>query len=198
MGFVRRSAFRTKGLVYQGAFEFYDQRVPGGTKAVFASLEPDLRDFVTQPIIAGGWYDVLPLVPLSAAAAGLAATPHPRLVRENARWLARRDIHGVYRFLLRLASPEMVAARLPRVAIQYFDFGGASGELEGPGLFRARQTKVPAPLADWLLWCVEGFVPVALETAGAKQVTVRSLGTEPDGTRAGVVMMTMAYEIRWA
>ena len=71
------------------------------------------------------------------------------LIREAARWQAKRDIGGVFKLILKLASPELVARALPRASMQYFEFGAARGELLGRGRLRAVQTGVPLPLVPW-------------------------------------------------
>ena len=185
-----------KGLVYRGAQEFLETRVPGGRGLLLEALrEASLRAFVSQPFVTGGWYDVLPIVPMSRAAAQVAGTPHLQYVRENAAWLARRDIHGVYRALLKLASVELVVSRLPRASIQYFDFGTAAGKLHGPADYHATQHGVPEPIATWLIACVEGFVPVALKTAGARTVEVERRSIVRVGT--GTATVDITYSIRW-
>jgi hypothetical protein len=108
-----------------------------------------------------------------ARAAGL---DHRDQVIENARWMARRDIHGVYRLPLKLAAPERVAIKLPRVSMQYFSFGEAAGWLVGERAMEATQRGVPEALARWMIWAVEGFAPVALASAGARGARPRQVG----------------------
>jgi hypothetical protein len=185
----------TKGLVFHGARDFYDLFVPGGGSAVAACAaraNPELGSFFSAPKLAGGWYDVMPIVPLSRAASELLAVPHAQLVRDNAAWLARRDLHGVYRFLLRLASIESVAMRLPALSMRYFDFGGADGRMIGPNVMESSRFGIPAALVDWFQWAVEGFTPVALTLAGARQVKV--LTAPPP--RAGAIV-TLRFRISW-
>ncbi len=191
------ATFRVKGLVYQGAREFYATAVIGGLDAVHAELRhPGLEAFWAQHFVPGGWYDILPIVEISRSAAHAAGVPHLRFVRDNAAWVARRDIGGVYRALLKLASPSLVATRLPRAALQYFDFGSAEGNVTGNTL-RAWQRGVPEPLGRWLIACVEGFAPVALGAAGAQNVVVRAELPESAGEDRGQRVVNLAYEIRW-
>lgn len=208
------SSFRCKGLVYQGAKRFYDQRVPGGAKQV-GSLVTDeaLRVFWDQSFVAGGWYDALPIVELSRIAAHAAGVPHTQLVKESARNVAERDVNGVYKVLLKLASPELVVKRLPRAALQYFDFGTTREEqLEGKS-FTALQSGIPEIMGAWMSTCIAGFAPVALELAGAKNVRVRSValparsrgdggeggegGDGGDGAAGGVNMVDLRVTILW-
>lgn len=191
------SAFRCKGLVYQGAKRFYDARVPGGAKHVAGLITDEaLRVFWEQPFLAGGWYDALPIVELSRVAAHAAGVPHTQLVKESARNVAERDVNGVYKVLLKLASPELVVKRLPRAALQYFDFGTTRDEqLEGKS-YTAVQAGVPEILGSWMSTCFAGFAPVALELAGGRNVRVRSVAS-PARPRDGLDMVDLRVTILW-
>lgn len=194
----RGSPFHAKGLVYQGARDYFERQVPGGAAAVARSLAPPLARFFTeQPFVAGGWYDVMPIVAISAAAASVAGLSHATLVRQNAAWLAHRDVNGVYRALLRVARPEAVAARLPRASMQYFNFGSAEGEQVGAGHYESTRTGIPQGLASWMTWCVEGFTPVALGYAGARNVTVEALPAFGDGDVLGHRTTRVTFHIHW-
>ena len=123
----RPKAFRAKGLVYLGAREYYNEVVPGGAAAVRAAIadtgDRALSAFFEQHFVASGWYDILPVATISAFAARLRGIPHAQQVRENSAWLAKRDLRGVYRILVSMSSVAMVAMRLPRLSMRYFDFG---------------------------------------------------------------------------
>jgi hypothetical protein len=45
------------------------------------------------------------------------------------RHQATLDIQGVYRMLLKLTSPKLVAVRLPKMMSKYFDFGTTRRDL---------------------------------------------------------------------
>jgi hypothetical protein len=170
-----QSPFRVKGLVYGAARECYDQTIRGGSDVVAAMIESaPLRAFFEQTFLPGAWYDALPMVRISAVAARAAGRMHAALVRGNAAWVAARDVRGVYKFLLQLASPEMVALRLGRVSMQYFDFGGAEGKMIKDKVLESHRFGIPAPMAQWFIHAAEGFTPVALELTGARDVRVRS------------------------
>ncbi len=192
------SPFHCKGLVYQGAKAYYEKRIPGGTKEMRSWMtDPALFTFWDRDFLAGAWYDALPIVELSRAAAHAAGVPHLILVKENARAVAERDIHGVYKVLLRLASPELVVKRLPRAALQYFDFGEVRDEqLEGKS-FTATQFGIPEHMSAWMSACIQAFSPVALETAGAKNVRVRTTVSPVVGQREGVDLVEIRIQMTW-
>lgn len=194
-----RSPFQTKGLVYQGAKDFYSSRVPGGLEAVFSQIDlAELRAFFQQPFNANDRYDVMPIIPISAAAARTAGISHELLVTENARWLAQRDVNGVFRLFLKLTSPRMVASMLPKASMQYFHFGSARGLLVGEHQLDAYQSGIPILMAPWMVWVVRGFAPVALELAGAQQISVTQPNPpETEGTVQGYEVCKMAWRITW-
>ena len=194
------SPFNTKGLVYVGAKDYYQAHVPGGLPAVCQAIEdPDLRAFFQQEFVSHRKYDILPLVPISAAAAAAVGVSSSELVRANARWLAERDIHGIYSIFLKLSSPRLVAPMLPKASLQYFSFGTAKGEMEDSHCLLAYQSGLPVLLAPWMMWAVSGFAPVALEMAGAKQVTVRQHGGLTDErTFHGHPICKLTWRIQWA
>jgi hypothetical protein len=195
------SPFHAKGLVYGGAREYWGQRVPGGIEALRNALgatgDASLARFLDTPFTPSGWYDALPVVPLSAVAARLVGVPQAQLVRENAAWLAERDLNGVYRVILMMASVEMVAMRLGKLSMQYFDFGRAETVRVRDRVVESRRFGIPAPLAPWFIFAADGFVPVALKLAGAKSVRLRHGSPLPEGLLHGAPAVQIRFEIQW-
>jgi hypothetical protein len=197
IGSADEPPFRAKGLVFLGAREFYAESVRGGPDAVRAQLEPTIAAFFEQKFLSGGWYDVMPILPISAAAARVANRPVSQLIRKNAEWLANRDLRGIYRFIVSMASVEMVVERLPDLSLRYFGFGHADGKVTASNTFESNRYGIPAPLEEWFAHATAGFVPVALGCAGAKNVRVRALGHAPDGEAHGVKLVRSTYQISW-
>jgi hypothetical protein len=197
---ARAAPFKAKGLVFQGALAFYDQNVPGGSAEVLKTLaktQPSAEEFFAQSFVAGGWYDVTPIVPLSQAAAHVAGMAQQRLIRDNAAWLARRDLNGVYKAVLSLASPEVVAKRLPGLSLRYFDFGGTDEVTSTAKSLSAVRTGIPHSLADWFMHCMEGFVPVALALAGAVDVRVRCTQLAERGAATDGAIVSFKIDVSW-
>jgi hypothetical protein len=194
---VGHSPFRSRGLLYQGARDYIEQVVPGGNRAVEAALPADIATFFRQMFTPTLMFDALPIMPISATAAKLTNKPHLDFVRDNARWLAERDIRGIHKLLLGVLSPGMVAVRLPRAAIRYFDFGQSEAQMIGPTRCEAKQKALPAFLGDWFAACVDGFVTVALTKAGARQPRVTSTSAF-DGTATDARgQMTLTFDFSW-
>jgi hypothetical protein len=192
------SPFRMKGHVYRGVLEHLDTMVPGGSYAVRGELrDSDVRVFFEQSFLPSGWYDILPSQPLIVTSARLAGIPFLQLARQVARAQAHRDINGIYRFVLKLSSPEMVIRRMSRATAQYFDFGTTELKALQPGHATLERTGVPAPMVGFYCGLTEGFVVVALEVTGAKDVRVRPSRPVRDGERSGVETMTIPFDVRW-
>jgi hypothetical protein len=193
------SPFRCRGNIYLGGCEFYDHAVPGGHQAVAAALPPPLAQFFGQRFLESAWYDILPIVAISEAAASLRGKPYEDTVRDNARFVATRDLHGVLKqLLIKIASAEMVAMRLPRASLRYFDFGEADAQMLGPGQARSHQTGIPRQLGAWFLLCVEGFCEVAMGEAGVKDLRVHAHSLRSEGSRFGVETVTLTVDFTWS
>src|SRR5262245_41713408 len=117
------SPFHVKGLAYRHMLDYVDREVSGGRAAVIAELADDkMQTFMSQTFLPGTWYDTLPTALFFQTAARLARQPLLELTRKMAREAASKDINGIHRFMLKMASPELVMERIPRAAKQYFDF----------------------------------------------------------------------------
>jgi len=187
-----------KGHVYRSLLDHIRTLIPSGLDAVLPSLPTeDVRTFFQQSFLHSAWYDVLPMLPLNTAVGRVAGLTMTQVVREASRAQALRDVNGVYRFVLKLASPELVVERLPRATKNYFDFG--STEIDGrmPGQATLLRTGVPACLLPWYCAVTEGFVAVPLELAGAKDVRVRPARAESDGTKLGVETLKVPFQLQW-
>jgi hypothetical protein len=148
-------------------------------------------------IVAGGWYPVLPVLASAVAAARLRKMPVAQHVRENAVWVAQRDLRGVYKIILSVASVEAVAMRLGGLSMRYFDFGTADTRKVGPAAIVSDRAGIPAPLGTWFIWCAEAFIPVALQLAGARSVSVHATSPRPDSVVHGMPTVKLTFEIAW-
>ncbi len=192
------SPFRTKGNVYRALLESADARVPGGRDAVLARIDdPALAKFFAQPFLAASTYDVLPLVPFGMLGAKIAGVAYPEFVRGGAAFTAKRDMRGIYKVLLKLASPSAVVQRLPRILIQYFDFGKIEGRFTSERAYEATATGIPQPLVVWLMNVAYGFIPVVLESAGARDVAVVIKPSEPEREVQGIPLVRSAFVVTW-
>jgi hypothetical protein len=191
--------FRAKGTVYLGLLDSTNHRCPGGVDRVLENLEsPEVRRFFEQRFLASSRYDIFPFLPFSRTAARLAGMPFLLYAKEGARFQAVRDTQGVYRFLLKLASPRLVAERLPRTFMQYFDFGTVEGRSLGEREFEVVGRGIPEPIAEWLITVIEGFVPVAMQLAGARAIATRVDPPVREGSLHGVPLVSSRLHLRWS
>jgi hypothetical protein len=194
------SPFRAKGTAYRGLIASLDSRVPGGSAAVFERLkDPDTKAFFAQTFLAGSTYDVLPLLEASMLAAKVAGQAWFPFVRGGAKFQADRDLNGVYKVMLRLASPRLVVERLPRVLVQYFNFGSVAGEFSAASKTRyeASAHGIPKPVAPWLATIAEGFIPVVMSAAGAMKTSVLVHPFERESSVQGMDVCTARFSITW-
>jgi hypothetical protein len=190
------SPFRLKGIAYRGHIEYANQFVPGGANAVNAAFRnPALRPFFEQPFLAASWYDALPILSAWQVCARVLNQPAIEFLKVRTRHQAQQDINGVYRLILKLASAETVALRIPRVVGKYFDFGTSDAEVIRPGLVRLSQTGIPMLMAPWFTIVADTYLQVALEIAGATGVHVRRRPMEPSGHAHGLAVGAIAAEV---
>jgi hypothetical protein len=191
------SPFHVKGVAYLGHVDYAEKHIPGGAQVVAAAMhDTALREFLEQKFLAASWYDVFPMVPVWYACAKLLHQNPTDFLRERMRYQAASDIHGVYRFLLKLASAKAIALRLPRVMQQYFDFGVSESRVVGPGLVRAKVSGVPEPIVPWFRLAGETYTAIALELAGIAFVQVRRLPISPAGEAHGVRLVSLGFDIQ--
>lgn len=193
-----QSPYGIKGVAYRGHVEYCERFVPGGHAAVLAALgRPDLDAFFAQAFLASTRYDVFPLALIGLGAARVTGVGFLDFVRERSRWQANEDVHGVYRWLLRLTSPEMIAARLPRLIAQYFDFGDAAIDVVEKGHLRTIRRGLPRPLAEWYAAVSMSYLEVLIGLAGGQGVhcTVGEITLE--GRAHGIDVVSMEMEAWW-
>lgn len=192
------SPFRTKGLLYMGTQTFFAEHLRGGVDELYGDIEePELRAFISQRFLTSGWYDVLPVPALIAYEARALRMALPQYLRHRTKWQAERDIKTVHRWVLRLASPAMVATRLPRVMMQTFDFVECDVTRPGATEVAVQMGGVPAVLEEWLTNALSVYAETALKLAGAHGVETNMTASTPTARRAGVEVSRMSLHIHW-
>src|SRR5262249_31940590 len=92
------SPFHIKGLAYRGIVRGAAAMLPGGLDARCDAIEDvRVRDFLRQPFLAGTLYDLLPIVPTTAAIATLLGATFEGIVRAGTMQQVRYDSEHVYR-----------------------------------------------------------------------------------------------------
>ena len=194
-----RSPFRANGIVFRAAMAYASKRTPGGPSALRPSLAPADADYLAQIFLPGTMYDLAPLVRLAIAAAALEGVTVADFTRARARESADMDIRGIYRLMLKVTSPQTLAARLPWAFNRYFAPTRAEINHLESGRLTAILHAVPAPMAGWYVSSTEGFVGRALELAGASPPAVRFTwaSARAEGAEQGVPLVTLPFAVAW-
>ncbi|NUP13139.1 MAG: hypothetical protein HOW73_44430 [Polyangiaceae bacterium] len=193
------SPFRVKGVLYQGTQAFFNDNLQAGIGALVAEIaSPELRDFITQPFLASGWYDALPVPALVAYEARALRMTVNDYSLYRTRYQARRDLGGVYAWVLRIARPQDVALRLPAVMVRMFDFAKCDVACVQDGTLETIFRGIPAPLEPWLRNGLLIYAQTALKLAGAKTVELEQMNAPVEGERAGVPLVMMHVRLRWS
>lgn len=192
------SPFRAKGVLYLGTRTFFEAHHERGIEAVAEQLpEGRLRAFLRQSFLAGGQYEVLVVPALIAAEARAMQRPVDQYLLERTRWQAEKDIHGVYRLLLKLTSPETVVMRMPKLVTQMFNFGITRSTLTGPTSADMEAQGIPAALVPWLTIAFEVYIETAVRLAGARACTLATTKPLVEPSREGFPMRTIRVRLEW-
>jgi hypothetical protein len=112
--------------------------------------------------------------------------------------MAEADLSGLYRTLLRVVSPGLLAPKLPKIQAQYLNFGSLTVTETGQKHCEVVRHGHPSLLVHWYVAVVHGFLPCVLECAGAKDVRVRWSAPEHERRdAAGFEEVALRFMIHW-
>lgn len=192
------SPFRVKGVLYQGTQAFFEQNSQRGMESLLSEIEqPELRAFIQQRFLPSGWYDVLPVPALIACEARALRMGVPEYLLHRTRYQAKRDLGGVYGWVLRLATPGLVATRLPKIMSQMFDFVRVDTVREEGNHVEVRFHGIPATLLEWLHNALLVYSETALKLAGARTVEISVPRAAPGAEVEGIPTITMSMRLSW-
>ncbi len=197
-GKLLESPFRVKGTLYLGTKSFFEKNVPGGVEALRVALGPGpLLEFFDQKFLTSSWYEVLNVPRLIAAEARAMRLSERQYLRHRTQFQAEQDIGGVFRFLLKVASPELLVPRLPKVMTQMFNFGKPVVEPLGPRAYRLRLEGIPSALGAWLHTALEIYVEQAVLATGGRNPLVAMQRPEVLGTQGGFPLIALEMRVSW-
>jgi hypothetical protein len=192
------SPFRVKGVLYQGTQQFFQEHLHGGLEALVADIrEPELQAFLAQKFLPSGWYDVMPVPALIAYESRALRMSLREYLAHRTRFQARRDLSGVYAWLLRLATPGLVASQLPKIMSQMFDFVRPESRRTEDHSVEMHFHGIPAVLEEWLHTVTEVYAETAMKLAGARSVSVSASSLSADREHAGVRVVTLSTTVGW-
>jgi hypothetical protein len=149
-------------------------------RRLLAELSADDAE-VWATFVATEWLEVELATRLLTAAAGVLFESDPTPVRTLGRAMAEEQLTGVYRFVVRLASPQLVLSQASRLWARYHDSGVASVEWPVPGAARATlHVHGYGALPERQRENIAGYAARALELGGAENVRVTRGGSPAD------------------
>jgi serine/threonine protein kinase len=192
------SPFHIKGLAYRGIVRAAAAMLPGGLEGLCDAIEDvRVREFLRQPFLAGSLYDLLPIMPTTAAIATLAGATFEGIVRTGTMQQVRYDAGHVYRLMFDGATVEDMPSRIPRFNARYLDFGRSEVTRTGPNTFLSRYVGAPAYAAAWQGAMMAAYTEEAARLAGANGVEVVLRTPTPSGHLQGFPLVDHALELHW-
>jgi hypothetical protein len=191
-----KSPFHIRGTGYLGHLDWVDSEFPGGRAAFLALLSPPMRAFFAQTFLAISMFDFLPLASAGRVCARALGMNFVDFIEMRGRHQAQLDIGGVYRMLLKMTSPRLVAMKLPSVMSKYFDFGAVRIVSDEARCVRFEMESVPHILVDWFFGCYTGYVEVVLGAAGGHIPTL-DIETAPAPDLKGFAACKLVGSVRW-
>jgi hypothetical protein len=191
-----QSPFHVRGSAYLGVREHADTKLAGGMATLVRALpEGPHRAFASQSFTPEGWYDALPIRPITELLAKLEGRDWEASVRERAEQLAARELGLLGRVRI-LGGPDKVIEKLVRLAAESFDFGQAEIAESSNSRVRVVLHQVPQPLGSWVLVSLQGHATVMLGKAGARQVEAGGR-LIPTGRRDDMGLVEVRLELGW-
>lgn len=193
------SPFHARGSRFTGMQKHAKERVAGGLDAVCRHLPDDAhRAFVKQTFLPVGWYDAIPLYAFARAIADAEGRSAEEFLRVRTIEAAQTDMNGLYKLILRVASPELVADRLQRATSRYFDFGKAEVLEASRGRSVGSFSGIPRPVGLWCAAVIPGYATEVLKVAGARMPRCHVDPLEHAGSRETVELVTLRLHLAWS
>lgn len=192
---IHESPFGAKGLLFQGTRTFFEGE--GLWDALLDALSPPLRRFMEQRFFAGTYYEALIIPELIRVEARVCELSVKEYLARRTEWQAKRDLHSVYRVVVRVAPTEMTISRLVMLMTQMFNFGEPTIEKPAPGHLEVSIGGVPEVLTAWLRQCLVLYGEICLAMAGSKTCEVRRGETQPGDEILGHPTVTLCFSCHW-
>jgi hypothetical protein len=196
---VGEGPFRVRGVAFEAAMHYVDRRVPGGREGLVAALGPSdpFAGYFSQIFVAAGDYDASPLVRLYEVCARLVGEAIGPFIEARGRASAPQDATRTWKPIMKTSSPEAMAERLPLAYNRFFAPSTAAHIAIAPGRFEAELSTVPAPMNGLYVCSTHGWVPGALELAGARNVQLTWEQPRSDGELHGVPVERVRFVASW-
>jgi hypothetical protein len=167
------------------------------TDGYLAELSPDMRTFFSQTFLAMSFFDLIPLVCAGHVCARVLRMPFFEFVSMRSRFQAESDLRGVYRAVLKLASPRLVGTRIPTLMNQYFDFGESHVQEGEAHRVSFSLTGIPAMFGEWVHAAYDGFTFVIVKATGGVAPNLEAQ-IEPASMVKGYSGCTLRMTCQWS
>jgi hypothetical protein len=160
-----------KGLAVINTRVWYDERLGAGWFTSTArEREPDWPD----RLLPGDWYSARTI--LYTHERGLEQLGGyesiRQLMEDISGEVALKDLNGILRAFLWVASPKMFLRTAPRIWDTYCKFATPEVLSNETGRFQVRVADIPADLVEWVKAAWTGFLVPALKMAGGNEPKV--------------------------
>ena len=189
------AGFNMKGNAWRGIKEYLTREI--GLERVMERLAPATRTFFEQIFIASIWYDVRPVTEVTQVAAQLTGQQHTALCRSVGTFIYERDMTGIYRAILKFATPDLMVKALPLATTRYFDFVKLETTRVGPKAYDVLIMGVPADTAAIYTNVTSVFIERAISGSGGKNVSAQCLAPTPGPGINGTPTSLIVRQLRW-
>lgn len=195
IGRMAAAGFNMKGNAWRGITEYLGREV--GMAPIIEQLAPATRTFFDQPFVASVWYDVRPVAELTQAAAQVAGQAHMTLCRAIGTYIYERDMSGIYRAILKFATPDLMVKALPLATTRYFDFVKLETTRVGPKAYDVTLDGIPAETASTYANVTSIFIERAIAGSGGRNVSAQCLDPTPGPGISGTPTSRIVRQLRW-
>jgi hypothetical protein len=162
-----------------------------GWSSLVAALDGETQELLRGSLLANAWYPLDVLTAVMAADVRMFLAGDESVIQARAEELIARQLGGIYRFFVRLGSPEFIIKRLGTIHATYFDGIGIAPIFDEGRRAVVRYTGFE-PQHRMMERAILGFYRKALELSGAKDVALKVTTSIAAGT--GV----LEIEIGWS
>lgn len=191
-----KSPFQVKGLAYKGLLHFVATKIDGGVGVLAASMrDASLRDYITQTFLASTFYDALPLVAASAAAANLTNAQLDVFAQSQGRAQAKYDADHAFRAFIQGRSIDDFPSRCKLIAARYYNFGEWEANSFSPGTVTFVVKGIPAWASPWFGPLLGGYASTMVQFVAKKNASCTVYPTRRDGTTDGIQTVIVEMDI---
>lgn len=176
--------------------QWIDERVGIGTFSELTKHAPENWSI----ILPMTWYEVDILHNALAEACKKTRVSMEEAATQIARRNAAADLTSLYRFFMRVAQPQRLLTHTPRLWRTYVNFADASAVKNEDGHYVGQGDGLDEELVAWACGCWAGFIPLAVELAGGKDVRSRIIKRWRNGNGKYSLQLEVFYDFtagRW-